>query len=380
MLGAGAAYPLAAWVCNKYGRKPGVWIGQAFLLLGTGLQANATASVISRLFVSLSSGFMLSGPMLLAESLYSTQRGIVSSLYNYGWYGGSLIAAWTTFGTRNMDALAWRIPSALHAAFPILAMPGFLLVDEPPRWLVSVDRVDEARRNLAKAHAGGDKNSPLVAFEMAEIESTILAERAAQANSSWADLWSTPGNRHRLFISVSLSIFCQWVGNGVVSYYLAMVLSSGFIMLVSSVIITGLSGSFAGTGHNPTGLAVIPFLFVYFAGYDVVLIPLAVSYSIEIWPFELRAKGLFLSLLTSLLAASFNIFVNPIALDAIQWKYYFVSIAVLVFMLVSTVAEIFDGPSATVHTTAKDASREVSAHLEDVLAKEVAAEEERRQS
>lgn len=33
-------------------------------------------------------------------------------------------------------------------------------------------------------------------------------------------------------------------------------------MLVSYIVITGLSGSFAATGHAATGLAVIPFLFM----------------------------------------------------------------------------------------------------------------------
>lgn len=108
----------------------------------------------------------------------------------------------------------------------MLAMPGFLMLDESPRWLVSQDRVDEARTNLAKAHAGGDPNSPLIAFEIAEIEATIKAEQEAKNSTSWADLWSTPGNRRRLFISISLGIFCQWVGNGVVSYYLVIVLVS----------------------------------------------------------------------------------------------------------------------------------------------------------
>jgi hypothetical protein len=28
MLGAASAYPLAAWMCNKYGRKPGIWVGE----------------------------------------------------------------------------------------------------------------------------------------------------------------------------------------------------------------------------------------------------------------------------------------------------------------------------------------------------------------
>lgn len=33
-------------------------------------------------------------------------------------------------------------------------------------------------------------------------------------------------------------------------------------MLVSYIVITGLSGSFASTGDSATGLAVIPFLFM----------------------------------------------------------------------------------------------------------------------
>jgi hypothetical protein len=48
-------------------------------------------------------------------------------------------------------------------------------------------------------------------------------------------------------------------------------LASGSVMLTSYIIVTGLSGSFAQTGHSATGLAVVPFLFLYFAGYDIAL-------------------------------------------------------------------------------------------------------------
>ena len=42
-------------------------------------------------------------------------------------------------------------------------------------------------------------------------------------------------------------------------------------MLVSYIVITGLSGSFAQTGQAAVGTAVIPFLFIFFAGYDIAL-------------------------------------------------------------------------------------------------------------
>jgi len=147
--------------------------------------------------------------------------------YNCGWYLGSVIAAWATFGTRNYDgSWAWRVPSLLQVLLPLIGIPGLIMIPESPRWLVSVDRIDEARHNLGRIHAGGDSSHPLIDFEMAEIQQTLKAEKEAQQYSSWNDLWATPGNRHRLFISVSLGIFSQWAGNGVVSYYLSIILDS----------------------------------------------------------------------------------------------------------------------------------------------------------
>lgn len=108
--------------------------------------------------------------------------------------------------------VSWQIPSGLMALLPLMTVPALFMMDESPRWLVSKDRADEARANLAKTHCGGDINHPLVSFEMVEIEETLKAEKEANETTSWADLWATPGNRHRLWICVSLGIFAQWSG------------------------------------------------------------------------------------------------------------------------------------------------------------------------
>ncbi|EEU37086.1 uncharacterized protein NECHADRAFT_86654 [Fusarium vanettenii 77-13-4] len=100
----------------------------------------------------------------------------------------------------------------------------------------------------------------------------------------------------------------------------------------------------------------------YFFGYDIALTPLVVSYPIEIWPYNTHAKGLALTQVVSLGFTFFNTFVNPIALDAIRWKYYFVfltTIIVMIFVLwfyyletcsltLENVALLFDGDSAHV--------------------------------
>jgi MFS family permease len=147
--------------------------------------------------------------------------------YNCGWYLGAVIAAWATFGTRNYaGSWAWRVPSLLQVLLPLIGIPGLIMIPESPRWLVSKDRIEEARQNLADIHVGGDIKHPLIEFEMAEIQQTLKAEKEAEQFSAWNDLWATPGNRHRLFISISLGIFAQWAGNGVVSYYLSIILNS----------------------------------------------------------------------------------------------------------------------------------------------------------
>jgi MFS family permease len=139
------------------------------------------------------------------------------------------------------------------------------------------------------------------------------------------------------------------VGNGVVSYYLALVLEtvgitsvtdvtliSGFLQLwnliwcvaaafsvdrlgrrplflasaiimgVSYILVTGLSGSFA-SNHTPAvGIAVIPFLFIFFAGYDIALTPLLISYPCEVWPYRLRSRGLTVTNVSTVVAICFN--------------------------------------------------------------------------
>lgn len=80
----------------------------------------------------------------------------------------------------------------------------------------------------------------------------------------------------------------------------------------------------------------------------------------EIWPYRLRSRGFTVTYLSGILAGLFNMFVNPIALQSIGWKYYFVYIVFLVaFLIISyffypetrghtleQIALVFDGGEA----------------------------------
>ncbi len=63
-------------------------------------------------------------------------------------------------------------------------------------------------------------------YEFHEIKNAIEFDRTVAANVGWKALIATPGNRRRMRIIVALAFFSQWSGNGLVSYYLNIVLNS----------------------------------------------------------------------------------------------------------------------------------------------------------
>lgn len=60
-------------------------------------------------------------PLLVTEIAYPPHRAQLTSLYNSLWYLGSIIAAWSTFGSFKINSSwAWRLPSALQGLPSVL--------------------------------------------------------------------------------------------------------------------------------------------------------------------------------------------------------------------------------------------------------------------
>ncbi|GLA90810.1 hypothetical protein AtubIFM57143_000417 [Aspergillus tubingensis] len=378
-IGAASTAAPAAWFSNRFGRKTVIWAGMAFLATGTALQTAAPSRalfMVGRVLAGASMGFMNNaGPALIAEVAYPRHQGIATALYMTSYYFGSIAAAWIVYGTRTLgdSNWAWRIPSLCQLLMPCIALPGLLVIPESPRWMIAQGRVDEARQTVTKLYADGAEGLEWVDATVEHIQASLMAEEEEESSAGYAVMLRTPSNRHRLFISLSLGFFDQWVGNGPLSYYFTLILgtlgvtntgdqllisaclqvwnlifavggavsvnrlgrrplflTSAGIMLVSYILMTGLSGAFATTGNAKTGTAFIPFVFIYFAGYDIALTPLLTSYPCEIWPFRLRSRGLSVTWMSCIVAVIFNTFVNPIALDAIGWKYYILYVVLLV--------------------------------------------------
>ncbi|KFY94181.1 hypothetical protein V498_04002 [Pseudogymnoascus sp. VKM F-4517 (FW-2822)] len=409
-IGGVVAMPFASYSADLLGRRMGTSIGIIVVFIGVILQAVPTNNPASmyiggRFMVGLGANITQgSAPLLIMELAYPQHRGKLTTLYNTLW-ARSIIAAWTVFGcVKYTTNAAWQIPVALQALMPLVQLILIWFIPESPRWLCSKDRAREALEILVKYHANGDESDAFVQAEFYEIQNTLQLERAS-ANNNWSDLFKTSGNRKRLVLITLVSFFSQCSGNGLVSYYLHSILESvgitssydqtvinaglqiwsflvavGFAfavdkvgrrklfliaaigMLISFTIWTACSAVYAKTGSSQAGSAVIAMIFLFYGVAGFAWPGLTIAYCAEILPYNIRAKGLALSGTLTACASVFNQYINPIGLEKLQWKFYFVYIAILVleclsiyFLFVETkgptleeIAHLFDGDDANI--------------------------------
>ena len=400
---------VSSQLSERFGRRWPIFGGSLIIIFGSIIQAaaqNYAMFVVARFLVGFGLGIVsVSAPPLLSEVAYPAQRGKLVSFYLTSWPLGSLIAAWVTYGSFKMtdSSWSWRLPSALQCFFSLVQAILVLFAPESPRWLIYNGRSQEALHILAKYHADGDENSRLVRFEMAEITATLEVEKM-QKMSRWGEWVASPGMRHRLFLALFIPAMLQWSGNGLTSYYLAKVLVTinitnsrtqliingclsvwSFLTAVTFATLVDRAGrrrlflcGMGGMGlsyiiwticsalnqerhFKDKGLAggVLAMIFLFSLSYHI-LSPIAPTYIMEVVPYSLRAKAAMLYQLTGNLAGLYNSFANPVAMDAIAWKYYIVWCVViginftLIFFFfpetkgkgLEEVAEIFDGPGS----------------------------------
>ena len=217
-IGSVAILPVVGMLNDRIGRRYTLLAGIVTIIVASIIQAasvNYAMFVVSRIIVGCG-GMLVTqpSPMLISELCFPTHRGKYTSLFWTIYYFGAILAAWSTYGTQKhigTSDWAWRAPSILQAAYPIIQLAGWSFVPESPRWLINQGRNEEARQILARYHTGGDSKHELIEFEMAEISQAIEAERKA-ASTKWSSLVSTPGNRKRTLIVVCVGAFAQWNG------------------------------------------------------------------------------------------------------------------------------------------------------------------------
>lgn len=374
-IGTLISIPFSWWLCDFLGRRVTIMLGCSVIVIGAILQGVAqNFGMFTGARVLLGVGSCLASASalpLLAETSYPPHRAIVTALLLASWPFGSFVAALVTWGpyhsSMKNNNWSWRLPSLLQMVFPAIQLTIAFFGPESPRWLINKGKDEKAHRFFVKYHAGGDENSPLVAFEMAEIKA-VIDQAKIQLLGKFSEWFSSKQRLRRFFIVAAVPMMVQLCGNALISYYLAIVLTSigitnpndqlkinlgmtvyglawsvgvglnvdrfprramfmsGFgLMCVTYVIWTILLAINQEKNFENKGLGIGVVAMIYlFSGFYHIVSPVASTYVMEVCPYHLRAQGATIYQLTGNCIGFFNNYVNNIAMVAIQWRYYIV--------------------------------------------------------
>ncbi|KAJ7886168.1 monosaccharide importer [Mycena olivaceomarginata] len=217
--GALLAFPMGQYV----GRKWGIVASCVVFALGVGLQLDTkwTTFVVGRVIAGLGVGLVSClVPMYQSECSPKNIRGLIVGLYQLAITIGALLAAIVLNSTKDENShSAWRTPIAVQFAWAGILGGGMMLLPESPRYLLHRGRIDDARRALARL-TNRPADSAEVEAECREITLALEEERAI-GSGSYADCFKNTELRSglRTWTGIMLQGWQQLTGINFIFYY-----------------------------------------------------------------------------------------------------------------------------------------------------------------
>ncbi|OBT83709.1 hypothetical protein VE02_08277 [Pseudogymnoascus sp. 03VT05] len=409
---------LFIWVADWRGRRLPIFIGTIITSTAKTITIFTGGRFLLSFFSTIAS---TAAPLFLIEIAPPLTRGTVAGMYNTLYYMGSIIATFTVYGTSlHLEGnMQWRLPLWLQMVCPGLVALGIWFAPESPRWLVGMERYEEARAFIVEYHANGDADHPIVNLEIDEIKASMRE----QGILSWRNyfdlrvLFKSRSRRYRMMLNIAMSWFGQFSGNNIASYYLPLLVANVGITNQSTVLLlngiyalTGwiaagvgarlhdivgrrkmllgsalgmavclavVAGTAAGYVHNPESKgcssASIAFIYIFGCVFAIAFTSMQPIYPGEVLSNDMRAKGMGVFQLTSGTAGFVNTFAAPIALKNIGYWFYVFFVfwdlfeaAFIYLFFVETkgrtleeMDEIFDAPNPRKASTEKSVVRRI---------------------
>jgi MFS family permease len=341
-------------------------IAAILCLIGGAVQSGANnlpVFLVFRLINGLGVGMCLTAtPLYQSELSPPASRGVLVGCHGAFLAIGYNIASWTGLGCffAKSSSFKWRFPLALQVLFPLILFISSFWLPESPRWLVSKDRLPEAKKVLESLH--GSKHDIQQTFAHAEFEQIVAQiklerrqkqDRLQASNSSFlqkasmgqgfvsecVSLFAYAPHRWRAFLGFTIMFGAQCTGVlvinnyqvilfpslgvspalslGLYSVYLAIALvgnsTCGFIVdrvgrrpclliglcgcLVALIGETITARYAADTGASKGVLsAAVFFIFLYIPFFSTLIDPNMYIYASEIFPAEVRSVGVAVSM------------------------------------------------------------------------------------
>ncbi|KAG5008526.1 hypothetical protein JHK85_027068 [Glycine max] len=221
----------ASTTTRMFGRKPSMFIGGLFFLIGAllnGLAINIEMLIIGRILLGFGVGFLY-----LSEMAPAKIRGALNIGFQMMITIGILIANLINYGTSKHEN-GWRMSLGIGAVPAILLCIGSLCLDETPNSLIERDQHEKAKEMLKKIR--GTEN---VEEEYQDL--VDASEAAKMVDHPWKNIVQ-PKYRPQLIFCIFIPTFQQLTGINVIMFYapvLLKILGFGNDASLMSAVITG---------------------------------------------------------------------------------------------------------------------------------------------
>ncbi len=375
-LGAIVGALIGGWVADKLGRINCIRIGCVWVLLGAALQCSAQNTnwmLCARVINGIGTGHLnVTVPVWSAECATYNSRGLFIGIEFTLNIFGVVIAYWLEYGLsfikKGDTAFRWRFPIGFQL-IPLLLLAVLVnFMPESPRWLVKKGRDEEAKVILGNLRGEGDPNHPKAVAEYKDIKE--LADEESGLDTSYISMFfKNQGKTHlrrRVQLVIWLQIVQEWVGIAAITVYQPTIFKqAGFntdksdwlsgvnnIIYMFSTILAAftldrwgrrglsywgaiaqgiamfLAGGFSRLAQNNPdtpigtryGAASATFVILYTAVFGATWLTVPWIYPSEIWPVQVRAKGMAWGVVGWGIGNGWLTLLNPVMFSAIAEK------------------------------------------------------------
>ncbi|CZT04534.1 related to sugar transporter [Rhynchosporium agropyri] len=212
---------------NILGRRKSIFLAAVLTLIGETLCTSSfglAQFVVGRTIIGLGIGILSATvPVWQAECSSAANRGKHVVLDGLFMTLGFTLESWINLGASQIKtgpnvSASWRMPLGIPLALSLLLMATINFMPESPRWLISVNRVEEARTVLANLKDLSETD-PVITAEVEGIQYSL--EESTVKKASIADMFTMGPEKlfYRFCLCILLQFYQQMSGSNLISVY-----------------------------------------------------------------------------------------------------------------------------------------------------------------
>ncbi|KAE9379867.1 general substrate transporter [Stipitochalara longipes BDJ] len=323
---------VAWWFIAYLGRCHAFALGTIILLVGVALQAGAVAFAMIVL-TGESIGTNLAAYQ--AEVSSPLIRGRVVSFVQLSYQIGVLIAYCVGLGTVKIHGEdSWRVATALQVIPGVILIIASFSIPESPRWILERYPEQKARvlKQLSKIRCLPETDEE-VQQEYLELVAAHQYRLENEGAFTWRRFLSSYSMWKRIGYGMATMALGQISGVG------ALMLYGSALMVISYIIIGALADAYPAPAHFNKGAAIVQVMFIYIIemAYSGALGPCAWIYASEIFPSDVRDKGVNISQSGQQMTTLWINQAWPVMFDNVGHNAYYILVGINLLGLISVV-------------------------------------------